>query len=103
MQQAQSENRVTPYNKSKIGGRNSECIKVCVRVRPILPREVGKEEVVYYPTDNTSDLEVSFANHLLYFSNHKYCLGHKNRRRVAYSREQVRQSVQSTHRAKSNL
>lgn len=59
MQQAQSENRVTPYNKSKIGGRNSECIKVCVRVRPILPREVGKEEVVYYPTDNSSNLEVS--------------------------------------------
>ena len=30
--------------------RNSECIKVCVRVRPLLPKEMAKDEVVYFPT-----------------------------------------------------
>ena len=38
--------------KSKMNAtaRNSECIKVCVRVRPLLPREMAKDEVVYYPS-----------------------------------------------------
>lgn len=35
--------------------RNSECIKVCVRVRPVLPREMAKEEVVYFPTQTAKD------------------------------------------------
>ena len=34
--------------------RNSECIKVCVRVRPLLPREMAKDEVVYFPSQNTN-------------------------------------------------
>ena len=37
--------------------RNSECIKVCVRVRPLLPREMAKDEVVYFPSSNTGGLE----------------------------------------------
>ena len=92
---------MTPYNKSKIGGRNSECIKVCVRVRPILPREVGKEEVVYYPTDNSSDLEVRDQQPISQCG--LFVLGHQNCRWLAHSGEQVRQSLQLAHRTKSNL
>ena len=41
--------------------RASEAIKVCVRVRPMLPRELGRDEVVYYPTDQSNKLEVRIA------------------------------------------
>jgi hypothetical protein len=27
----------------------NESIKVCIRVRPLLPHELHKEEIVYYP------------------------------------------------------
>ena len=54
-----SENRVAPYNNRGTTGRNRECIKVCVRVRPLLPREMAKEEVVYFPNSNSDKLEVS--------------------------------------------
>ena len=60
MQQAQQQ--VVPFQqKSKMGStsRASECIKVCVRVRPMLPRELGRDEVVYYPSSEGSNLEVS--------------------------------------------
>ena len=39
--------------------KNSECIKVCVRVRPLLPREMAKDEVVYFPVNTNDGLEVS--------------------------------------------
>ena len=39
--------------------KNSECIKVCVRVRPLLPREMAKDEVVYFPANTNDGLEVS--------------------------------------------
>lgn len=59
MQQAQS---MVPFNRTRMAAtqKSSECIKVCVRVRPLLPRELGKDEVVYFPSNNSSDnLEVS--------------------------------------------
>ena len=58
LQQAQM---LTAYNKQKMASttRSSECIKVCVRVRPLLPRELGREEVVYYPSGDSDHLEVS--------------------------------------------
>jgi len=39
--------------------RGGEAIKVCVRVRPLLPHERAKDEVIYYPTHGiTEGLEV---------------------------------------------
>ena len=58
-------------NRSKMNAtsRNSECIKVCVRVRPLLPREMAKDEVVYYPQQNGNDnlegIKVADGQHLI--------------------------------------
>ena len=39
--------------------RDRECIKVAVRVRPVLPNERSKGEVLYYPQSTSKDsLEV---------------------------------------------
>ena len=72
MQQAQSEVRsqITPFKHKKMNQTSNarECIKVCVRVRPLLPREMAKEEVVYYPSNNTDNLEgikVADGQHLI--------------------------------------
>ena len=58
-----------PFNpsRSKIGD-GSECIKVCVRVRPLLPRELGRDEVIYFPSETSSKLEgikVADGQHLI--------------------------------------
>ena len=49
--------------------RNSECIKVCVRVRPLLPREFAKDEVIYFPTssgvDNLEGIKVADGQHMI--------------------------------------
>lgn len=37
-----------------------ENIRVAVRVRPLLPNEGHREEVVYYPTFEEGPLQVSF-------------------------------------------
>ena len=65
--------------------KTSECIKVCVRVRPLLPREMAKDEVVYFPANTNDGLEVSSINEtfLILF------LDNQNRRRSALDREQV--------------
>ena len=71
----------------------------------MLPRELGRDEVVYYPTDQSSNLEVSKAQ-LMHDSGHKRLkileatkgmfkfayftsLGHKSRRWAALDREQI--------------
>lgn len=36
-----------------------ENIRVCVRVRPLLPQEGHREEVIYYPTFEEGPLQVS--------------------------------------------
>lgn len=72
-QATSSENRMLPFGgKSKMGStaRNSECIKVCVRVRPLLPREMAKDEVVYYPTQGPSNdglegIKVADGQHMI--------------------------------------
>ena len=56
--------------KSKMGQttRGSECIKVCVRVRPLLPREYGKDEVVYFPSEvqpNLEGIKIADGQHLI--------------------------------------
>ena len=35
----------------------SSKIKVCIRVRPLLPHELHKDEVVYYPVNEEGGLE----------------------------------------------
>lgn len=35
----------------------NEAIKVCIRVRPLLPHEVMKEEIVYYPDSSDPNLQ----------------------------------------------
>ena len=41
--------------------KSKESIRVCVRVRPILPHERSRGEVIYYPISTGHDnLEVSF-------------------------------------------
>jgi hypothetical protein len=41
-------------------GSKRECIKVCVRVRPLLHHERNKGEVIYYPLPSLNDtLDVS--------------------------------------------
>ena len=39
-----------------------ENIRVAVRVRPLLPNEAHREEVVYYPTFEEGPLQVNFAS-----------------------------------------
>ena len=62
---------MTPFNRSKMtaNSRNSECIKVCVRVRPLLPREFAKDEVIYFPTssgvDNLEGIKVADGQHMI--------------------------------------
>ena len=77
-QATSSENRMVPFG-GKSGGkmgstaRNSECIKVCVRVRPLLPHEMAKDEVVYYPTqggghssnDHLEGIKVADGQHMI--------------------------------------
>ena len=38
---------------------SNESIKVCIRVRPLLPHEQLKEEIVYYPESKDPSLQVS--------------------------------------------
>lgn len=40
-------------------GAKKENIRVAVRVRPLLPHEAHREEVVYYPTFEEGPLQVS--------------------------------------------
>ena len=48
---------------------NNECIKVCVRVRPVLGHERAKDEVVYYPASADADglegIKVADGQHLI--------------------------------------
>lgn len=37
-------------------------IKVCVRVRPLLPHERSKDEVVYYPENGNSLQKIKIAD-----------------------------------------
>ena len=100
-QQAQSRARDHSRNKKmNATQRNSELIKVCVRVRPLLPREMAKDEVVYFPSTagDPDGLEVS-SNPTSSFmewslTDKLRCAGHQNRRRSAHDREQVRQGLQ---------
>lgn len=39
--------------------QSNESIKVCIRVRPLLPHELMKEEIVYYPEGKDPSLQVS--------------------------------------------
>lgn len=41
------------------GGGSKENIRVAVRVRPLLPSEAHRDEVVYYPTFEEGPLQVS--------------------------------------------
>lgn len=41
-----------------LGGGKKENIRVAVRVRPLLPHESHREEVVYYPTFEEGPLQV---------------------------------------------
>ena len=49
--------------------RNNECIKVCVRVRPLLPREMAKEEVVYFPSapqgERLEGIKIADGQHMI--------------------------------------
>ncbi len=48
------ETRLVPIKKTKedlLATSGSECLKVCVRVRPPLSDEMTKEEVVYVSED----------------------------------------------------
>ena len=59
------------HNSSKFGAaaKGAECIKVCVRVRPVLPHERAKDEVVYFPQNNDNDglegVKVADGQHLI--------------------------------------
>ena len=45
-----TQGKVVPYNgTSKSKKQGNEAVKVCVRVRPLLPHERMKDEIVYYP------------------------------------------------------
>jgi hypothetical protein len=71
MQQSQSSSNSGFYKNSRQGsvptttvvkkkaagesrGTNNK-IRVCVRVRPLLPHEKAKDEVIYYPTNDGND------------------------------------------------
>ena len=36
--------------------QKNESIKVCIRVRPLLPTEVGRNEIIYYPESSDPSL-----------------------------------------------
>ena len=57
MQAPASENRVMTLQDSRISKSGSQAIKVCIRVRPMLPRERSKDEVIYFPSQNSNNLE----------------------------------------------
>lgn len=40
----------------KASMQKNESIKVCIRVRPLLQHEFGKEEIIYYPDNEGSGL-----------------------------------------------
>jgi hypothetical protein len=46
------------YGNNTIGGTKRENIRVAVRVRPLLPQEAHREEVIYYPTFEEGPLQV---------------------------------------------
>ena len=55
-------------NSSKFGAaKASECIKVCIRVRPVLPHERTRDEVIYFPTTNDvlEGIKVADGQHLI--------------------------------------
>ena len=54
-------NAVVAFKKtSGSQGQQMSKIKVCIRVRPLLPHERSKDEVVYYPSEGVSTgLQVS--------------------------------------------
>jgi hypothetical protein len=41
-----------------VGGGSKENIRVAVRVRPLLPSEAHRDEVIYYPTYEEGPLQV---------------------------------------------
>ena len=45
--------------------QTNESIKVCIRVRPLLPHEQLKDEIVYYPDSLNANLEVSGNDSLI--------------------------------------
>ena len=46
--------------------KQRECIKVCIRVRPVLSHERAKDEVVYFPASNHLEaIKVADGQHLI--------------------------------------
>lgn len=42
---------------TKLSKQTNESIKVCIRVRPLLPHEGAREEIVYYPDNASGSLQ----------------------------------------------
>ena len=63
-----------------------ENIKVAIRVRPLLPNEQHRKEVIYYPINETGNLEVTYKYinaSLIILTAFNFLMGiidHKNRR-----------------------
>lgn len=60
---------MAPFTPAPKSTKNSECIKVCVRVRPLLPKEMTREEVVYYPSQTSGDglegIKIADGQHMI--------------------------------------
>lgn len=57
-----SSNFSKPFGKRPEKLKKGECVKVAVRVRPLLPAEMYTPEIIYYPESKDPGLEVSAIN-----------------------------------------
>lgn len=54
--------------RTKQNQQKNECIKVCIRVRPLLRTETGRDELVYYPEcadPNLMTIRIADGQHLV--------------------------------------
>ena len=70
--------------------QSNECIKVCIRVRPLLQHELMNEEIVYYPESNDPSLMVSAIFFFLSFKQVNTYIGNTYRRWTTYDRITIR-------------